>query len=427
MRIDGVDWATRVKDETLNETPPAHLRPPAEFIALMALMISLVALSTDAMIPALPQIGGDLGVHRANNNQLILSVFFLGLALGQIFFGPLSDSIGRKSAIYAGLVVFMLGCLVSIVATDFPTMLAGRVLQGIGVAAPRSVTVALIRDRYEGRAMARIMSFVMAVFILVPVLAPAAGQGILFVAGWRVIFVLYLVLAVVALAWLAARQPETLPRDRRSAFSLRQIGRAIVEVCAHRAAFSNAVAAGFIFAGLVGYMTSAQQIFQDTYSLGALFPLFFAILALAIGAASISNAGLVMRFGMRFLTGRALIVLSGVSAGFFVLAVVMPGHPTLWAFMAYGMVTFFCLGLLFGNLSAMAMEPLGHIAGVGAAVVSTLTGLISFLLGSEVGLAYDGTVLPLVAAFAVFGALAFLFVRWGDAGRSSRTRTIPFE
>ena len=407
--------AAHIRGEILNETPQA--RPHAEFIALMALMISLVALSTDAMLPALPRIGGDLGVLKANNNQLILSAFFLGLAIGQMFFGPISDSIGRKPAIYAGLVLFMLGCLLSIIATDFPTMLAGRVLQGFGVAGPRTVTVALIRDQFEGRAMARVMSFIMAVFILVPVVAPAVGQGILFAANWRVIFVLFLVLSVIIFAWLAVRQPETLPVDRRTAFSLRRIGRAIVEVCTHRVAFSYAVAAGFIFAPMLGYLASAQQIFQVTYDVGNLFPLFFAIFALGIGAASISNARLVMRFGMRFLTGRALIVLTGVSTGFFVLAAVLPGHPPLWAFMAYGLVTFFCLGILFGNLTAMAMEPLGHIAGVGAAVVSTLTAFISFVLGSAVGLAYDGTVLPLVGAFALFGALAFLFVRRGDGAR----------
>ena len=176
-------------------------------------------------------------------------------------FGPLSDSVGRKPAIYAGLVLFMLGCLLSIVATDFPTMLAGRALQGIGVAAPRTVSIALIRDQYEGRAMARIMSFVMTVFILVPVAAPALGQAILFVAGWRAIFVFFVALAIVALTWFAVRQPETLPVDRRNTLSFGSIGRAIVEVCTNRAAFSNAVAAGFIFAGLIGYLTSAQQIF----------------------------------------------------------------------------------------------------------------------------------------------------------------------
>ena len=403
----------------MTETP--HARPLAEFVTLMALMISLVALSTDAMIPALPEIGSDLGVVKANNNQLILSAFFLGLTLGQMLFGPLSDSVGRKPAIYAGLALFILGCLLSIVATDFPTMLAGRVLQGIGAAGPRTVCVALIRDQYEGRAMARIMSFVMAVFILVPVAAPALGQGILLVAHWRLIFVMFLALSAIAFIWFAGRQPETLPADRRYKFSLIRIGRAIVEVCANRAAFSYAVAAGFIFAVMIGYLVSAQQIFQDVYGVGTMFPVFFAILALVIGAASISNARLVMRFGMRLLSGRALGTIIVLSAAFFAVAVVMSGKPPLWAFMIYGLVMFFCLGLLFGNLTAMAMEPLGHIAGVGAAVVNTLTGLISLLLGSAIGLAFDGTVLPLVGGFGVLGALALVFVRRGGGATTPAT------
>ena len=394
--------------------PSARVRPLAEFVALMALMISLVALSTDAMLPALPLIGGDLGVRNPNNNQLVLSVFFLGVTVGQMLFGPLSDSAGRKPAIYAGLVLFMLGCLLSIIATDFPTMLAGRVLQGIGVAGPRTVTVALIRDQYEGPAMARIMSFVMTVFILVPVAAPMLGQGLLFVADWRAIFVLFLALAVLALGWFALRQPETLPAERRNALSLGRIGRAIVQVCTNRAALSNALAAGFVFAAMIGYLTSAQQIFQDTYELGALFPVFFAILALAIGGASLANARLVMRFGMRLLTGRALIALTVLSAAFCAVAAAMGGVPPLWAFMTYGLAVFFCLGILFGNLTAMAMEPLGQIAGVGAAVVSTLTGFISLVLGSAVGLSYDGTVLPLVGGFALLGAVSFFFVRRGS-------------
>ena len=401
----------------LNETPAARPRLLAEFVALMALIMSLGALAADAMLAALPFIGDDFGVQSGNSTQWVVSAFFLGLAIGQMFFGPLSDSVGRKPAIYAGLVLFMLGCLLSIVATDFPTMLAGRALQGICVAAPRTVSIALIRDQYEGRAMARIMSFVMTVFILVPVAAPALGQAILFVAGWRAIFVFFVALAIVALTWFAVRQPETLPVDRRNTLSFGSIGRAIVEVCTNRAAFSNAVAAGFIFAGLIGYLTSAQQIFQDTYELGALFPAFFAILPIAIGCASISNARLVMRFGMRLLAGRALIALTGLSAAFFVLGAAMSGQPPLWVFIIYGIATFFCLGILFGNLVAMSMEPLGHIAGVGAAVVSSLTGFTSLVLGSAIGLSYDGTVLPLVGGFAMLGAVALIFVRRGDAGR----------
>ncbi|MEQ8246169.1 MAG: multidrug effflux MFS transporter [Alphaproteobacteria bacterium] len=400
------------------EAPPAastRLRP--EFIALMALMISIVALSTDAMLPALAVIGRDLGVTEANSNQLVVTAFFLGLAFGQLFFGPLSDSIGRKPAINLGFAIFAVGCVLSLTATDMTMMLAGRVLQGIGAAGPRTVAVALIRDQYAGRAMARIMSFVMAVFILVPVAAPALGQGIMVFADWHGIFWLFLALAIGASIWLTARQPETLPREKRRAFSLARIGKAAWEVCRTRAAIGSAAAAGLIFSAMIGYLTSSQQIFQDTYGVGDLFPLYFAGLAIGIGGASITNARLVMRLGMRRLTVRALVAIIVLAAVFFAVAASMAGVPPLWAFMVYGIPTFFCMGILFGNLNAMAMEPLGHIAGVGSAVVASLTGFISLALGSLIGQSYDGTVLPLVAGYGVLGVLALLLVRWVGKGR----------
>ena len=209
----------------IKDAPPAAAtRVRVEFIALMALMVSIVAVSTDAMLPALTQIGQDLGVTQANNNQLVVTSFFLGLAVGQLFFGPLSDSIGRKSAINLGFAVFAVGCVLSLTASDLNMMLAGRVLQGIGAAGPRTVAVALVRDQYAGRGMARIMSFVMAVFILVPIAAPALGQGILLIADWRGIFWMFLGLAVLATVWLTVRQPETLPREKRRAFSVNEMG-----------------------------------------------------------------------------------------------------------------------------------------------------------------------------------------------------------
>ncbi|MDH3451422.1 MAG: MFS transporter, partial [Gammaproteobacteria bacterium] len=199
-------------------------------------MLSLVALSIDAMLPALPAIGSDLGVSDANHNQLVVTMLMLGMAFGQIIYGPLSDSTGRKPAVCLGLVIFAGGCLLSIVATSYPLMLVGRFAQGLGVASPRVVIIALVRDCYEGRAMARVMSFVMAVFILVPVIAPALGQGILLIADWRSIFVTFLLLAVVMLVWFMWRQPETLLRERRAPFSLRRIAGAVREVCTSRAA-----------------------------------------------------------------------------------------------------------------------------------------------------------------------------------------------
>jgi DHA1 family bicyclomycin/chloramphenicol resistance-like MFS transporter len=385
-----------------------------EFVVLMALMIALTALSIDAMLPALPEIGKDLGVQRVNDPQLIISLLILGMAFGQLIYGPLSDSTGRKPPIYVGLGLYMIGCLMAVFATSFSVMLAGRVLQGIGVAGPRVVTVALVRDQYEGRAMARVMSIVMAVFILVPVIAPAFGQGILIVAGWRAIFGAFLVLALITLIWFANRQPETLAPNRRIRFSLKRVAMAIGEICHNRIALGYTIAIGFIFGAFIGYLNSAQQVFQEQYGLGKLFPLYFAVLALSIGSASYLNSRLVMRYGMRALTSWSLKILSGLSIGFFTIAYVLGGNPSLWALMTYFMVSFFCIGILFGNLNALAMEPLGHIAGAGAAVVGSLSTFISVLLGILIGQSYNGTILPLVGGFALLSAASMAAMRWAE-------------
>ena len=393
---------------------------PAEFVPLIALLMSLVALSTDAMLPALPVIGSDLGAPSPNDVQFVVTSLFLGLGLGQMLFGPLSDSIGRKPAIHAGLLLFMTGCLVCIFASTFEAMIAGRVLQGIGVAGPRIVTMALVRDQYEGRRMARLMSFAMAVFILVPTVAPALGQGILWLGGWRAIFTTFFAIAVVAFAWLSLRQPETLPADRRRPFSSRAIGLAVGEILRIRAALGYTLATGFVFAPFVAYLSSAQQIFQDAYGTGALFPLYFGMLALAIGGASLVNGRLVMKHGMTRLSKAAtgsIVLISAVAwAGAFAFA----GLPPFWLFMAYLLAVFLCIGLVFGNLNALAMQPLGHIAGVGAAVVASVATFISVPLGMLVGQSFDGTVHTQIGAFALFGAGTFAAMRWAEGGGSAR-------
>ena len=387
-----------------------------EFVALMALMISLVALSIDAMLPALGQIGTDLGAKGENDAQLVVTALFVGLATAQMIYGPLSDSIGRKRAIYIGFALFIVGCILSMAATNLTVMLIGRVLQGVGAAGPRIVTVALIRDQYEGRAMARIMSLVMAVFIIVPMLAPVIGQVILLTATWHAIFGAFLVLALIAVVWFRLRQPETLPPERRVPFSLARIWAGIRETCMNRTALAYIIAAGLIFGAFIGYLNSAQQIFQEQYGQGELFALYFAVLALAIGAASLFNAKLVMRFGMRLLSLRALWVLCTSSLGFLVFAFWRDGDPPLWTLMAYLSMAFFCLGILFGNFNALAMEPLGHIAGVAAAVVGSLTTFMSVILGTWIGLSFDGTVLPLVAGFALLGTASLGVMSWVERG-----------
>ena len=398
---------------------------PAEFVSLVALLMSLVALAIDAMLPALPAIGRDLGTARANDAQFVVMSLFLGLGVGQLIFGPLSDRIGRKPAIHAGLVLFMIGCLVSITAPTFEAMIAGRVLQGVGVAGPRIVVIALVRDQYEGRLMARLMSFAMAVFIMVPTVAPALGQGIQALGGWRAIFLMFFLVAAIAFAWFAFRQPETLPADRRRPLSPRAIGGAVGEILRIRPAIGYTIATGFVFAPFVAYLGAAQQIFQDSYGTGALFPLYFGVLALSFGAGSIANGRLVMKYGMRRLSKLAAACIAAVSlvgvAGTFA----FDGLPPFWLFMGYLLVVFVSVALLFGNLNALAMQPLGHVAGVGAAVVASLATFISVPLGTLVGQSFDGTMYALVGAFALSGVATLAAMRWAERGGRSPAEPPP--
>jgi DHA1 family bicyclomycin/chloramphenicol resistance-like MFS transporter len=386
-----------------------------EFVILMSMMMSLTALSIDAMLPALPQIGSDLNVQNPNSRQLVISTIFLGLALGQLFFGPLSDKTGRKPAIYAGFALYIAGAMISIIAISFPIMLLGRLLQGIGVSAPRAVTLALVRDRFEGRAMARVMSFIMTTFILVPMIAPSLGQTILLYFGWRAIFGTFILLAIIILGWFALRMPETLAPENRAPFSLQRIIMATRKILKIRTALGYTVSAGLVSGAFIGYLNSSQQIFQEQYALGELFPLFFAIIALSIGVASLLNTRLVIRFGMRLLVSRSLLIIFGLSLIAFVITLLAAGQPQLWIFMTYLMMAFFCVGILFGNQNSLAMEPLGHMAGIGAAVVGSLSTLISMPLGTIIGQSYNGTLLPLIFGMAVLAGLAILVVRWAES------------
>ena len=385
-----------------------------EFVALMATLTALAALSIDMVLPALPAIGSSLGVSRANDNQLIVSLLFLGFGLGQLFYGPLSDAVGRRPAAFVGLAMFSAGCVVALASQTFPLMLAGRFLQGIGAAGPRTITLALVRDKFEGREMARVMSLITMVFILVPIVAPAIGQTVLAAWGWRAIFVVYLVMCLVTFVWFAIRQEETLPSHRRLPLAVGRLAAAAREVVTHRQSFGYTIASGLIFGALVGYLSSAQQILQQEYLLGPRFPLFFAMVAIAIGVASFTNASLVLRYGMLTLATWSLRGIFLVSVVFAAVAGTWSGHPPLWWLMAYLITCFFGIGLLFGNLNALAMQPLGHVAGTGAAIVGATSMLLSLVLGTAIGQSYNGTVLPLVVGFAALSACAMLVSRWAE-------------
>jgi MFS transporter, DHA1 family, multidrug resistance protein len=387
-----------------------------EFVALMGMLTALVALSIDMVLPSLPAIGVSLGVARANDNQLVISLLFLGFGVGQFFYGPFSDAAGRKPAAFLGLTIFTVGCVLSLLSQTLPIMLAGRLLQGIGVAGPRTITIALVRDRFEGREMARVMSLVTAVFILVPIIAPALGQALLGVFGWRAVFVVYLVMGLITSIWFGLRQEETLPAARRLPFSLPRLAAAAREVVTNRVTVCYTIAAGLVFGAFLGYLTSAQQILQEQYALGSRFPLYFAVLAVAIGGASLANAKLVLRYGMRPLSQWALWGIFTISVAFSGVSAMASGRPPLVLLMAYLMASFFGIGLLFGNLTTLAMQPLGAIAGTGSAVVGATSMLISLTLGTVIGQIYDGTVLPLVVGFAVLSLCSIVAAWWAEAG-----------
>lgn len=386
-----------------------------EFIPLMALMFSLVALSIDAMLPALADIGADLQVKDTNDQQLVILALLFGLGIAPIIYGPLSDSYGRRPIIFIGFAIYGIGCVLSLICESFEVMLLGRVLQGIGAAGPRTVGIALIRDQYEGRKMARVMSFVMGVFIIVPALAPALGQGILFFAHWRAIFASFLVLSLISCFWFALRQPETHGPEHRQPISIRTIGANIIEVVCNRVAFGYTIISGMLFGAFATYLATAPQLFGVLYGITDLFPLCFAALALALGFASFVNGRLVERLGMRKLMVFAFWGHNILVIGYFAYAFAIGGIPNFWLNMGVFMLLFLFTGFLFGNMNALAMEPLGHIAGVGAAVVGTISTLLSVPLGLFIGRLFDGTILPLVGGFAVLGFLSAMLMWWIEA------------
>lgn len=395
---------------------PAGFR---EFVALMALSMSLVALAIDAMLPALSQIAIDLNVLRENDRQLVITVLFIGLAIGQIFYGPISDSLGRRVPIFVGFALFIVGSVFAATAESFSVLLAGRFLQGLGAAGPRIITVAIIRDGAAGREMARVMSLVMMVFILVPAIAPALGQLILFFAEWRVIFVALVIQSVLTLLWFHFRQAETLPREKRRPLSLKLIGQALVEICQTREAVVYTLSAGMIFGAFIGFLSSSQQILQELYGLGTRFPFYFAILALTIGVSSWLNSRLVTRYGMRALCKIALWFVATISVIF--ILVCLNDRPSLLFVMLYLVASFFGIGILFGNLNSLAMEPLGHIAGLASSVIGSVTTLVSLTLGFIIGGLYNFTLIPMVAGFGLLSAGALTLIHLAGERRPAAT------
>ena len=393
-------------------TTAAKVKPAlglVEFVALMALMTSLVALSIDAMLPALNQIALDLAITDPQDTHLIVSLFFIGMAFGQLYFGPLSDAKGRRYTIITGLIIFGLGTVVCMFAESLKVLLIGRVIQAFGVSGPRIAALAVIRDQYKGEAMARVMSFIMMVFILVPMLAPSFGQAVLFWFSGQHIFSSFLVIGLLTGVWYFLRQPETLPKDKRVPFSWHQLYHSSRFILSNKLVMFYTFSMGLVFGGFLAYISASQTVFQVIYDTGELFPLYFALLAFSIGFASFINGTLVMRLGMRKLCTWAIFGWLGFTSILLIMCLIYGGLPPLNYLISILFAAFFCIGILFGNLNSMAMQPLGDTAGLGAAIIGSLSSIISVPSAVLVGSFIENTMTPIAIGFVGFGFASFLF------------------
>lgn len=380
-----------------------------EFIALLAFLFATVALSIDAMLPALPQIAAALSPDAPNKAQLVITAFVLGMGIGTLFAGPLSDAFGRKPTILAGAGLYMLAAGAAWAAPSLETLLIARVVQGIGASAPRTVAIAMVRDLFQGREMAQIMSFAMMIFILIPAVAPLMGQGVIALAGWQAIFLAYIAFAALVMVWLGLRQPETLPLAARRALSLAGLARATREVMSHRIVLISIAAQTLTLGMLFATLSSMEGIFDQRFDRAASFPLWFAVIALGSMTGSILNARLVVRLGMRRMVTVTYAVLLGLTLIYLTLttSAALPPSLEFAAHVLWSMVLFAVMGLTLGNLSALALEPLGHVAGLAASVTSSLATVGSVALAIPVGLLFNGTQLPLLAGVAAYASLAF--------------------
>lgn len=394
-------------------TTPDHPATGREFTLLIASMMSIVAISIDALLPALGRIADEFVLANPNRAQLVISCIFAGMMLGQLISGPMSDAVGRKPVLFAGIALYLVGSALCYVAPSFPVLLIGRVVQGLGVSGPYVTAVSVVRDKYAGRAMAQVMSLVMMIFILVPAIAPSLGQAILSFAPWRAIFLLYVGYAITIGGWIALRLEETLPPARRVPLKARAFAHGFGEVIRNRTTMGYMLCMGICFGGLIGYLNSSQQIFQHQFRVGDDFALYFGGLALMIGAGSLTNSRLVGRIGMRPVCHRATLAIIAASVVFLALHGLVA--ITLPLFVGYAAILFFSFGLMFGNLNAIAMEPMGHIAGMASALVGATSSLISLTLGTTIGQLYDGTLIPVACGFTVLGTLALCIMRYANA------------
>jgi DHA1 family bicyclomycin/chloramphenicol resistance-like MFS transporter len=378
-----------------------------EFIGLMASLMAIVALAIDALLPAMSSIATAINSVNVNDNQLLITMIFLGLGIGQLGFGPLSDSFGRKPIVYIGFAIFVIASVICVLSPTMEWMLIGRVLQGVGLSAPRTIAIAIIRDLYKGDYMAKIMSFITTIFILVPVVAPVMGKLILDYYDWKGIFYAQLIIAIFVCIWFWKRQPETLKPEYKIKFSRHVFIDGLKELLKHKITMGFTLISGFISGAFIVYLSASQHIFENQYGLVDEFPYIFAGLAIGVGIATFLNGSFVMRLGMWRLSFLALLVF-GINPLLYVVLYWNTTNPPLVVLLIFMAIQFFTIGFIFGNIRAIAMEPIGHIAGIGAAITGFISTLMAVPIANFIGDFVDTTALPLFIGFSVFGVLSIL-------------------
>ncbi|MDC4815747.1 multidrug effflux MFS transporter [Acinetobacter baumannii] len=379
-----------------------------EFALLMALLMSIVSFSIDAVLPALGEVGRVFELKNNNQTQWVIIGIFSGMTIGQLIAGPLSDAIGRKRILFTGIIIYFLGSLLCFTTQNFEWFLVGRFIQGIGVSGPYVASISIVRDKYSGAQMARIMSLIMMVFMVAPAIAPSLGQLIIHFFGWRDIFVLYMIYATVVGAWVALRLEETLLPENRLPMRLQAFQDGFKEVVSNKTTMSYLLCAGFCFGGFIGYLGTSQQIFMQQFGkTGQEFSAYFAVLAGVMGIASFTNSKIVMKFGMRPICIYGFLGLCLISLTF--LGIQLIGVTVaFWMFMLYACILFLLFGTLFGNLNAIAMEPMGHVAGMASAIIGAASSVLSLILASIIGQLYNGTLIPMTCGFVILCGLAFM-------------------
>ena len=373
-----------------------------EFILLMACLMSIVALSIDTILPALQPIGMSIGTRNSSENQLLITMIFLGLGFGQLIFGPISDHLGRKPVIYMGFVIFVLSSMLCVFASSIEMMIVGRILQGIGLSAPRTLSIAMIRDRFEGNYMAKIMSFVVSIFILVPIVAPTLGKFMLDNYEWKSIFYSQLIFGALILIWLWKRQPETLRPAYKKKFSSAIFIHGTKEFIRYRSAVIFTLVSGLITGSFMVFLSTSQHIFEVQYGLVDEFPYIFGALAFSVGLATFTNGTLIVRFGMMRLVTIFMLLFLATSVLYMVF---FSGeiNPSIRVLVIFLTVQFFSVGFLFGNVRSLAMQPLGHMAGIGAAINGFVSTVMAVPIAAFIGSFVQTTALPLFMGFGACG------------------------